>query len=129
MLLVSNCEVCHREIPYGHSQCIDCLYKSIEDAISEAPPTFIFSEEEEVQSPKQRYSEYFKDFTGDDAVDVYLVHHKFGIEDPSGCLHHASKKLLLSGKRTGGKDKYTDIKEARDTLNRWLEINKDNPVN
>lgn len=72
-----------------------------------------------------KYPAYFKDFSGDDEADVYLIHHKFGIDDPSGCIHHASKKLLLSGIRTGGKSKYQDVKEAHDTLNRWLEINKD----
>jgi hypothetical protein len=52
------------------------------------------------------------------------VHKLFNIQDPSGCIQHASKKLLLSGVRTGGKSAYDDIKEARDTLTRWLELNK-----
>lgn len=73
--------------------------------------------------PSAQYEKYFRDFSDVDYVDVYLVHQKFGIEDKSGALHHASKKILLSGTRTGGKSKYQDIKEARDTLNRWLEIN------
>ena len=37
-------------------------------------------------------------------------------------LCHASKKLLLSGVRTGGKSLEQDVKEARDSLNRWLEM-------
>jgi len=69
------------------------------------------------------YPQYFKDVDGVASIDVYQTHALFGIDDPSGCLHHASKKLLLSGVRTGGKSKHQDIKEARDTLNRWLEIN------
>ena len=76
-------------------------------------------------SMSELYPKYYKDFTGVDEADVYLVHDRFKIEDHSGCLHHASKKLLLSGVRTGGKSKYDDVREARDTLNRWLEINKD----
>lgn len=56
-------------------------------------------------------------------IDVYGVHHLFGVTDPSGMVHHASKKLLLSGVRTGGKSAYDDIREARDTLNRYLELN------
>jgi hypothetical protein len=72
----------------------------------------------------KKYDAYFKDFSGCNEADVYLVHHKFNLVDPSGCKHHASKKILLSGVRTGGKDEYKDIEEARDTLNRWLEINK-----
>lgn len=79
----------------------------------------------QAMSMAQKYPKYYKDFTGDDEVDVYLVHHRFEVHDFSGALHHASKKLLLSGVRTGGKSKYQDIKEARDTLNRWLEINVD----
>lgn len=71
-----------------------------------------------------KYPKYFKDVSNMREVDVYQVHHLFGIDDPSGAIQHASKKLLLSGVRTGGKSKYEDIREARDTLNRWLEINQ-----
>lgn len=70
-----------------------------------------------------KYPQYFKDVSELAEVDVYQIHHLFGIDDPAGCIQHASKKLLLSGVRTGGKSKYQDIKEARDTLNRWLELN------
>lgn len=76
-------------------------------------------------SMSELYPKYYKDFSDVDEADVYLVHDRFNIQDPSGCIHHASKKLLLSGVRTGGKSKYDDVREARDTLNRWLEINKD----
>lgn len=76
-------------------------------------------------SMSELYPKYYKDFSGVDEADVYMVHDRFNIQDPSGCIHHASKKLLLSGVRTGGKTKFDDIREARDTLNRWLEINKD----
>ena len=51
-----------------------------------------------------------------------MTHQLFQIDDCSGAIQHASKKLLLSGVRTGGKSKYDDIREARDTLNRWLQI-------
>ena len=70
-----------------------------------------------------RYPKYFKDVSDITELDVYGVHQLFGIQDPSGALQHASKKLLLSGVRTGGKSKFQDIKEARDTLTRWLELN------
>lgn len=72
----------------------------------------------------ERYPQYYRDVRGYDVIDVYGVHHVFDLKDPSGCLPHASKKILLSGVRTGGKSKYQDIKEARDTLNRWLELNE-----
>lgn len=68
------------------------------------------------------YSKYFKDVSEYKQIDVYTIHKLFDIDDPSGCIQHASKKLLLSGVRTGGKSKYKDIKEARDTLNRWLDL-------
>lgn len=77
------------------------------------------------KSIKDIYSEYFKDVSGISYMDVYLVCKVFVVEDSSGALQHAIKKLLLSGVRTGNKSKYKDIREARDTLNRWLEINKD----
>lgn len=70
------------------------------------------------------YPKYYKNVEHLEEVDVYMVHHLFNIQDPSGAIQHASKKLLLSGVRTGGKSAYQDIKEARDTLNRWLQINK-----
>jgi hypothetical protein len=92
--------------------CSSCI------AANTSPPT-------EQLSMSELYPKYYKDFTGIDEADVYIVHDRFEITDHSGCIHHASKKLLLSGVRTGGKSKYDDVREARDTLNRWLEINKD----
>lgn len=66
------------------------------------------------------YEKYFKDVSGFDVVDVYRVHRLFGVNDEVLC--HASKNLLLSGVRTGGKTLEQDVKEARDSLNRWLEM-------
>ena len=71
----------------------------------------------------EQYPAYYKSVAHLKEVDVYAVHHLFNVVDPSGCIPHASKKLLLSGVRTGNKSKYSDIREARDTLNRWLELN------
>jgi len=73
-------------------------------------------------SMAELYPKYYKDFTGVNEADVYLVHDRFQINDPSGCIQHASKKLLLCGVRTGGKDMATEIKEARDTLTRKLQL-------
>lgn len=66
------------------------------------------------------YEKYFKDVSGYDVIDVYRVHRLFGVNDEVLC--HASKKLLLSGVRTGGKTLEQDVREARDSLNRWLEM-------
>lgn len=66
------------------------------------------------------YEKYFKDVSGYDVIDVYRTHRIFGLNDEVLC--HASKKLLLSGVRTGGKTLEQDVREARDTLNRWIEM-------
>ena len=66
------------------------------------------------------YEKYFKDVSGYDVIDVYRTHRIFGLNDEVLC--HASKKLLLSGVRTGGKTLEQDVREARDSLTRWLEM-------
>ena len=76
------------------------------------------------ESMAKKYPKYYKDVSDISVLDVYGVHKLFEINDPSGAIQHASKKLLLSGVRTGGKSAYDDIREARDTLNRWLELNR-----
>lgn len=71
------------------------------------------------------YSKYFKSVPkGVTDLDVYGVHalFKVGEYDSSGAIKHASKKLLLAGTRTGSKSIHKDITEARDSLNRWLEM-------
>lgn len=78
----------------------------------------------QVESMADKYPAYYKSVEHLSEVDVYAIHYLFNIQDPSGAIQHASKKLLLSGVRTGGKSMYQDIKEARDTLNRWLELTK-----
>lgn len=79
------------------------------------------------------YPKYYKRIpTSWKVIDVYGVHSLFPIEDFSGAIHHSSKKLLVPGVRTGGKSMRKDIVEARDTLNRWLELNPevaDEPIN
>ena len=98
------------------------------DFCQECSDKQLFSEE---QAPtpdsipmSQLYPQYYKSVEHLDEIDVYAVHHLFNIQDPSGAIQHASKKLLLSGVRTGGKTQFKDIKEARDTLTRWLQINQ-----
>jgi hypothetical protein len=79
------------------------------------------------QTMSQKYPQYYKKVGALTEIDVYAVHHLFDIQDPSGCIQHASKKLLLSGVRTGGKSALKDIKEARDTLTRWIQLNEQSP--
>ena len=73
-------------------------------------------------SMSEKYPQYYKPVGDLKEIDVYAVHHLFDIQDPSGCIQHASKKLLLSGVRTGGKSALKDIKEARDTLTRYIQL-------
>ena len=89
-----------------------------------ATSTYIVATESSEQLSK-KYPKYFKDVSDVAEVDVYAVHQLFNIQDPSGCIQHASKKLLLSGVRTGGKSAFKDIQEAKDTLTRWLQLNPD----
>lgn len=70
-----------------------------------------------------KYPKYYKRIpAGVSELDVYGVCKMFPVTDDSGCINHARKKLLVPGTRTGGKSFYDDIKEARDTLTRWMEL-------
>ena len=71
-----------------------------------------------------KYPKYYKRIPDTvKEIDVYAVCQMFPVDDSTGCINHARKKLLVPGTRTGGKSFYKDVKEARDTLNRWLELN------
>lgn len=72
-------------------------------------------------SSKIKHSHYHKDVSDYDTIDIYAVCKIFDVQDTSGCLQHAIKKLLVTGKR-GHKDRKTDIQNAIDTLNRLLEL-------
>ena len=66
-----------------------------------------------------KYPHYFKSVSHLETVDVYRVLTLFKVNDP--CLQHAIKKLLCAGDR-GDKSMIKDITEARDSLNRHLEM-------
>lgn len=68
---------------------------------------------------ENNYPHYYKDVAHLKNVDVYRVLTLFKVDDP--CLQHAIKKLLCAGDR-GDKSMIKDITEARDTLNRHLEM-------
>jgi hypothetical protein len=109
---------CETLIDYQSDFCFECTQRPlIEDQEDSVP---------QEQPLSQRYPHYYKAVGELEEIDVYAVHHLFNIQDPSGAIQHASKKLLLSGVRTGGKSKFKDIKEARDTLTRWLQLNPEN---
>lgn len=51
-------------------------------------------------------------------VDVYDVLRGFEVTDPA--IQHAVKKLLADG--TGDKDRHTNIEEAKQSIERYLEV-------
>ena len=71
-------------------------------------------------SLSDKYPDQYKDVGDLTEIDAFGVHQLFQLQDPSGCLQHASRKLLVSGIPA-----YKDIREARDTLTRWLQLNKE----
>lgn len=71
---------------------------------------------------KRKHSHYFKDVSQLTEVDVYRVCQLFNVDDPSGAIQHAIKKLLVAGGRGAGKDLRKDIQEAVDTLQRKLDL-------
>lgn len=75
-----------------------------------------------IKGSERKHSHYFKDVRHLDYVDVYQVCKLFPVDDDSGAITHARKKLLVAGGRGAGKDMIKDITEARDTLNRYLQI-------
>lgn len=104
---------CNNTVLSGNDLCPVCIerYKKL-SAIAPEP----------IKKNSELYPAYFKDVSHLTEVDVYQICSLFGIQDSSGAIHHAIKKLLLSGKRTGKKSLKDDIREARDTLNRFLEM-------
>jgi hypothetical protein len=77
------------------------------------------SKEEATLSLSEKYPEQYKSVGDATEIDAFAVHQLFQLQDPSGCLQHASRKLLMSGTPV-----YRDIREARDTLTRWLQLNQ-----
>ena len=74
----------------------------------------------EAPAAPRAHGHYFKSVAHLAEVDVYRVLELFSITDQA--LGHALKKLLVAGGRGGGKDITRDVKEAVDTLNRWIEM-------
>ena len=93
-----------------------CFYKELEKVLNGK-----FDLNNKSEYVERKHSHYFKDVRHLDYIDVYQVCKLFEVNDQSHCTQHSIKKLLMSGKR-GAKDKMKDIIEARDTLNRYLQI-------
>lgn len=67
-----------------------------------------------------QHNHYFRDTAHLNSIDVYRVLSLFSVTDP--CLQHATKKLLVAGGRGAGKSIEKDVREAIDSLNRWLQM-------
>lgn len=99
---------CSQPVITSHDFCDPCRNRELEGFDS--------------NSLQDRYPDFYKPVGDMTSMDPYVIHHLFQIRDHSGCLQSASMKLLLSG---SSKSTYHDIREARDTLTRWLQINQE----
>lgn len=77
----------------------------------------------EPQDTSPLTTSYYGEAFQPDHPDVYEVHHRFEMTDPSGALHQASRTLLLCSLPENFSDQYAQVIQARDLLNRWLELN------
>lgn len=66
-----------------------------------------------------KYLHYKKDISQYKILDIYRLCVIYNVTDPA--IAHTIKKLLVPGGR-GAKDTLQDIIEARDTLNRRIEM-------
>ena len=109
----AKCEKCGGELEVGlvWDRCIKCGH--LQDPHFEHELSIIRGNQ------NRKHGHYFKDVSNLDFIDVYAVLKLFGVTDP--CLQHAIKKLLCAGQR-GVKDQAKDINEAKDTLERCLEL-------
>ena len=76
-------------------------------------------------SQKPKHSHYHKDVSQYDTIDIYVICDLY-VNDNSGCIQHAVKKLLCCGNR-GVKDNVKDLQEAIDTIQRKIEILQGKP--
>jgi len=111
--------VCNAQHPQGQP-CVDCkkLHHMMPVKTSAKAP-----DDKRAEATTNRYQRMIP--RNWKYLDVYRINMLFplGDIDPSGALDHARKKLMAPGQRSGGKSLWQDVKEARDTLNRWLEDN------
>lgn len=112
---------CSVLIPIGTDFCADCFVLNSSEPKQEA---FNFEDDEDDAEAVtlQRIRQFNSIKDGKD-IDVFAIHQLFEIHDFSGCIQQASTKLLLSGDNSTCKPRVQDIADARDILNRWLELN------
>ena len=83
--------------------------------------TFFKNKEQGQSLLASMFPHYHRDTNGLASMDIYMIMHLFGVTDDSGSLHHALKKLMVSGER-GSKPAIQDTKEAILSLIRYMEI-------
>lgn len=82
---------------------------------------FFKNKEQDKSLLASMFQHYHRDTNGLASMDIYMVMHLFGVTDDSGSLHHALKKLVVSGGR-GVKPASQDTQEAILSLIRYMEI-------
>lgn len=115
---------CSNSAPGMGQYCLKCMVAM--ESQQQRAKTFVRDIQESTDGKlplSQKYPKYHKQIPPNwKTIDTYGVNELFPVNDPTGCILHARKKLLIPGSRTGGKSMRDDIKESRDTLTRWLEL-------
>lgn len=75
------------------------------------------------QGLSEQYPNNYKSLGDLTEIDAFGVNHLFQIQDSSGCLQQAISKLLMTG--TNKATAFHDVREARDILTRWLQLNQE----
>lgn len=70
----------------------------------------------------RKQSVYQRDTSAYDTMDIYAICKVWNAE-PSGCTHHALKKLLHAGER-GVKSKITDLEQAIESIERLIALER-----
>lgn len=95
--------------PDGHvtrSQWLEACYKKVERG-----------NDDWAASQAEKYPAYWRKLPSHwRYIDTYRINELFPVEDDSGAILHARKKLILAGVRTGGKSLDKDLGEAVSTL-------------
>lgn len=76
------------------------------------------------KNKEEKHKHYRKDVSKFKTIDIYRILDLYYVTDP--CIQHAIKKLLVAGGRGAGKSIEKDIDEAIDSLQRWIEMKKEN---
>lgn len=129
---IVQCTSCLRQALPGKTICFDCdrdlnkIVGTVRPKLQDMPLSGRIDEERHRRSDRsmsEKYPKYYKKIpAGVTELDVYGVCAMFPVDDSSGAINHARKKLLVPGVRTGGKSMVDDVREAVDTLNRWLQM-------